>query len=244
MKENPSSSKKTWQQVLSSADIMNFFRHSPILTSISDEGIQTLVQSCKVKYFAKGSIVFRPNDPSNWMYFVYSGHVVEFVGYGSSVDIIVKTRRSPDYIGEMGMLIDEPYANTAVAMENLTLIALSRETFLKLVWENSGVSHFIIKQLIHRLTGSAKKVISTMYLDAPGRLAFTLVALSGDMAGNHHEISVTQSDIAASAGIARQTVAKILGEWRKEGWISTLRGKIAVDDLDALLDVIVSSELK
>lgn len=244
MKDLLASNKKSWQKDVSDETMVRFLKETPLLESLSINIIKAVIPNCKVRYFSKGSIVFRPNDPSSFMYFVYSGHIVEFVGYGSSVDIIVKARRAYDYIGEMGMLANESYANTAVAMENLTLIAVPKEVFIKLTWDNPEVSHYIIKQLILRLTGSARKMISTMYLDAQGRLAFTIVALTDDVAGNRHEISVTQSDIAASTGIARQTVAKILGEWRKEGWISTQRGKISVDDLDALLDIIISSELK
>lgn len=85
-----------------------------------------------------------------------------------------------------------------------------------------------------------------MYLDAPGKLAFTLVTLMDDI--DHEEgnptISVTQHDLAATAGIARQTASKILSEWRELGWINTIRGKIEITNLDALLEEIINSELK
>ena len=55
---------------------------------------------------------------------------------------------------------------------------------------------------------------------------------------------MTQSSLAASAGMARQTAAAILGEWRKAGWISTDRGRLSVLDLDCLLDLIMNSELR
>lgn len=236
--------RKSRKQELPPDALRDFFRRTPLLKEVARADIEGLMRDCTVWAISKGSVIFRPGEPSNWMYFIYSGFVVEFVGYGSSVDIIVKTRRPYDYIGEMGMLIDQPYPNTAVAMENLVLVALPRRIFLDLTWKHPAVSRHIIGQLIERLNNSARKMINTMYLDAPGRLAFTVVSISGDMAGHRDKISITQTDLAASAGIARQTVAKILGDWRREGWISTVRGQIAVRDLDALLDIIVSSELR
>ena len=103
----------------------------------------------------------------------------------------------------------------------------------------------VIRELVERLTNSAQNMVNSMYLDAPGRLAFTLLNLMpGAGQARSGELRVTQSSLAASAGMARQTAAAILGEWRKAGWISTDRGRLSVLDLDCLLDLIMNSELR
>lgn len=225
-------------------DILSFYKETPLLSGVPESALLEAAEQTKVRMFPKGSVVFHVNEPAKQLFFIYAGFVTEFVAYGSSVDIIVKTRRRHDYIGEMGILAGKPYLNSAVAMEPLTLLSVSKEVFLDLLKRHYCVSEHIILQLIDRLTNSARKMVSTMYLDAPARLAFTLVSLSGDMDGRHHAISITQSDLAASSGIARQTVAKILGEWRKAGWVVTERGKMSIRDIDALLEVITYYELK
>lgn len=103
----------------------------------------------------------------------------------------------------------------------------------------------VIRELAERLANSAQNHVNAMYLDAPGRLAFTLLNLTtGDGGSRRLEIRVTQSALAASAGMARQTAAKILGEWRKEGWISTDRGKLLLLDIDPILEIITNSEMR
>jgi CRP-like cAMP-binding protein len=201
----------------------------------------TLASKAKVMFFPRGSVIFRIGDHPNWIYFLYEGYVTEFVSYGSSVSVIVKTRREHDYIGEMAILSGLPYTNTAMAMGDVTAIAFSKETLLDIMKQHYHVSHHIILELIDRLTNSAKKLIKYMYLDAPARLAFTIVSLHSDM-GNHHEICVTQSELAEASGMVRQTAAKILGEWRDEGYIKTTRGRLTTLDVAALLNIISECE--
>jgi DNA-binding transcriptional regulator YhcF (GntR family) len=39
-------------------------------------------------------------------------------------------------------------------------------------------------------------------------------------------VTISQEDLAQRTGLARQTVAKTLGQWRRAGWLVTGRGKI------------------
>lgn len=224
---------------------INFLKEVPILKNIPDEMLLEVCDKCVCKNFRKGELVYKKGDPPNWVYFVYSGHVAEFVGYSSSVEIIVKTRKKYDYIGEMGALIDQSYPNTAIALEAVTLLAISKEVFLKIVHNNISVMKHINEALIDRLVKSSKNIINVMYLDASGRLAFILVGLVNDKNGDIDSlIRVTHSELASTAGMARQTASLLLGEWRDQGIVETTRGGIRVLDLDRLMDIIIDSELR
>ena len=83
-----------------------------------------------------------------------------------------------------------------------------------------------------------------MYLDAPGRLASTIVNLTTSTQKKSMKVRITQSALASSSGMARQTAAKILSDWRKEGIISTERGRFCVHDFNRLLDIILESEIQ
>ena len=168
---------------------------------------------------------------------------MESVYYGASVDVLVKVRSTGEYFGEMGILSNKTYPNTAIALEDTYLVSISRSQFLDTIWNNASVCKVIILELIERLTNSAQNMVNSMYLDASGRLAFTLVNLTTNSSQKCMNIRVTQSALAASSGMARQTAAKILGDWRKQGIISTERGRLCVLDLDALLDIILNSEI-
>lgn len=236
--------QKTRKRIMTFSEIMGFLKMVPLLEHVPEKALAVLASDMTIKHFRKGDIVFRNEDPALVVYFVIDGYVSEFVSYDDSVETIVKTRRKYEYIGEMGILSNRVYQNTAVAMENLTLGCLTKECFMNLITTQPSTSQFIIRELIDRLTNSARKFVHSMYLDAPSRLALTLLTLSSDLEGRHRAISLTQSEIANSCGIARQTVAKIIGEWRKNGWIRTERGAIEIIQMDLILQIISNSEMR
>jgi CRP-like cAMP-binding protein len=50
-------------------------------------------------------------------------------------------------------------------------------------------------------------------------------------------VTISQEELARRIGATRQTTAKILGQWRRAGWIVTGRGRIVVLDRAALRKV-------
>ncbi len=230
---------------IDNTNIFNFLKQVPLLDKIHKDILLDIASKSVIKHYKKGDIVYRKGESSNWLYFVYSGNVAEFVGYNSSIEIIVKIRKKYDYIGEMGILINEPYPNTAIALEKLTLVSITKYDFMELASESPFILSYINRELIDRLVNSCKNIINAMYLDAPGRLAFTLVGLITDKNEfNNSMIRITHSELASTAGMARQTVSLLLGEWRQNGIVETYRGGIMIKDIDALMDIIINSELR
>jgi CRP-like cAMP-binding protein len=71
-------------------------------------------------------------------------------------------------------------------------------------------------------------------MDAPSRLARVLLQLSEQERQNQVLLTISQEELAQHVGATRQTVAGILGRWRRRGWIITGRGKIMLVDRSAL----------
>lgn len=222
-----------------------FLKTTEIFHDIPLELLTEAAGRCRLIHPRRGTILYHKDDPANSMYFLKQGYVMESVYYGDSVDIITKIKCPGDYFGETAVMTDMAYLNTALVTEDSTLVVMPKHVFLRLAHDYYSVCRVVIRELAERLANSAQNHVNAMYLDAPGRLAFTLLNLTtGDGGCRRLEIRVTQSALAASAGMARQTAAKILGEWRKEGWISTDRGKLLLLDIDPILEIITNSEMR
>jgi CRP/FNR family transcriptional regulator len=61
-------------------------------------------------------------------------------------------------------------------------------------------------------------------------------------ADNDGVIKVTQEDLAQYVGLARQTVAQTLGEWRRVGWVETGRVRIEIKNREALERLAIAIE--
>lgn len=238
----PSGSPASTQ--ISHEDRLAFFRRVPLLRGLDDAALDMLAEKSLPYRHRAGSMIFRMGDASHRIYFVFSGRVAEYVCYGASEHIIVKLRKQFDYIGEMGALLEQPYPNIAMAHTEVLLLGVPKQVFLSVSHRFPSILMYIIRELTDRLIASSQKMVSYMNLDAEGKLAFTLLKLIGGAEGDAAGINITQAVLASATGIVRQTVARILGDWRKQGWISTLRGQIVVEDMNALLDIISASELR
>jgi CRP-like cAMP-binding protein len=76
-----------------------------------------------------------------------------------------------------------------------------------------------------------------MYLSFPGRLAKTLLQLTGgiDASAAHRNVRITQRELSNIIGMSRESTNKQLRAWEERKWVELQRGGIAVLDANALI---------
>jgi CRP-like cAMP-binding protein len=210
-------------------EILACLKGAPLFMGLPAESLVRHARAFSRRRVDKGCVIFLEGDPADEFYLVMSGSVLEHLSGPNDLEMAIKERLPGDYFGEMGMLIDEPQFVTAIATRPTLLATLPRNAFLALVRAEPSLSLFLLRTLAHRLRQAAKLGIAYAHLDASARLAYLVLGLEEDEGGSG-SIGHSQEDLALRCGLARQTVARILGEWREAGWLSTARGRI--DDID------------
>ncbi|MGL4736522.1 MAG: Crp/Fnr family transcriptional regulator [Cellulosilyticaceae bacterium] len=221
--------------------LRKFVRQVPLFSTLQEPLFEMLVDRARFHSIPKGGVICKKGNPSLAMYIIHTGSVGEFIEADNGVETIMKIRHPEDYFGELGMLSDELYITTTVALQRTGVVEIPKAVFMQVVQQDVSVNQYIIRVLIERLRRSAMWQMNFLYLDAPGKLAYTLIKLGGEQVHTERAIHITQDELASSCGLARQTVAKILGEWRRSGWIHTDRGKLILINKEALLEMITNS---
>jgi len=214
-------------------EILHCIKTAPLFQGITEKSIHLLSQYLTRRKVNKGDIVFCEGDTAEALYLVMKGSIVEYVAGVNDVEIVVKERFAGDYFGELGMLLNEPQFVTAIARRPTYLAILPKKEFLSIVKTEPSISFFLLRTLAHRLRLSAQISISYAYFDAHARLAYLILAMEADE-GKTGAIEHSQEELGHRCGLARQTVARILGEWRKAGWVKTGRNRIESIDREAL----------
>ena len=225
---------------VSPTDLLSFLTRVPLLAGLNDTALAALARACNLDQVPKDSVIFTRGDPAEAVHIVRSGIVAEFAGGPNELEIVIKERREGDFFGEMGILLDEPYIVTTVAMQATELVIIPRDEFLRLVRSESSVMLYLLKIFARRLRISGEQLTVYAFLDAPARLAYMILRLERDE-GGEGSVTVSQEDLAQRCGLARQTVARILGEWRTANWIITHRGSLQVVDRTSLANVMRES---
>jgi CRP-like cAMP-binding protein len=143
-------------------------------------------------------------------------------------------------IGELSMIDGAPRSASVTALRAARLQFVSRAWFDAFGVENPDVYRHLVGLLAGRLRDTNGALIATSFLSVKGRVARALLNLA-DAFG--HDVGqgrilvrqkVTQSDLAAMAGIARENVSRVLQDWMKRKVVSRLAGYYCIEDKRAL----------
>jgi CRP-like cAMP-binding protein len=127
-----------------------------------------------------------------------------------------------------------------VAARDSELSFISRTSFEGIVDSNPQVYRHIVTLLTRRLRDTNAVVAAMSFLSLKGRVAQALLSLAEAFG---HDVGagrilvrqkVTQSDLAAMAGMARENVSRILNEWMRQKLVSRLAGYYCLEDRAAL----------
>ncbi len=115
-------------------------------------------------------------------------------------------------------------------MRNAALSFLSRANFEDFAKKRPEVYRSLVMLLAARLRETDMTIAAGTFLPLHGRVACTLLELAHDFGKDvgpgrvviHQKIG--QSDLAAMAGIARESVSRILNDWKRRKVVSRHSG--------------------
>lgn len=122
------------------------------------------------------------------------------------------------------------YSAEAIAETDLKAIALPRTTFDELMSRSATFRRFVFAAFTQRITNLFRLVEEVAFARMDIRLAHKLV----ELAHGQSSVAVTQQQLAAELGTAREVVGRVLGELHRRGWVTASRGNIVIADRPAL----------
>lgn len=224
----------TISSMVDTTELLTFLKTVRLLSGLSDTKLLILIQSCRLKTVPRGNVIFNRGDPAEAVFILKSGLIAEFTGSaGGDVEVLIKERRAGDFFGEMGILLDEPELVTVMAIQESTLLIMHRDVFINLVDHEPSVAGFLMRTFARRVKASGEIFATHTQLQAPARLASIVLRLEQEE-GGRGTVSVTQEYLAQRCGLARQTVARVLGDWRRKGWLLTFRNRLQIVNRNAI----------
>lgn len=108
----------------------------------------SFIEQSKLR-FKEGEVIFSKGDMAQQMYVILAGKVRMYAGAEPKGDWVEELNKG-DFFGEGSLLEALPRANTAVALEDSEVIAITRGTFLKMIRQNPEVSVKMMQRLACR----------------------------------------------------------------------------------------------
>jgi len=220
----------------SESEIIKFLRNIPLFSELSESSATTLARACRFQQIKKGEILFFQSDASEQAYIVRSGIMSIVLNSPDGRDMVINEMRAGEMFGELGILTKQPRSTSAIARTDSEILAIPSQAFIWLIDEAPQLTRRLLDITASRLQRSGEREGALAFMDAQARLARLLLELDKQ----EHEkgyITISQEELAHHTGLIRQTVAKALGKWRRDGWLITGRGRIMLLDHKALKEM-------
>jgi CRP-like cAMP-binding protein len=187
-----------------------------------------------------GQTLFLAGDPGDSCYWVDEGllkvHVISHTGRERILAIL----GAGTLVGELSMFDGAPRSASVAAIRASKLSFVSRAAFNAMLDAHPEVYRELTIILTRRLRDIDDAMAATSFLSLKGRAASALLALAdafGQKAGDgriviHQE--VTQSDLAAMAGMTRENFSRVMHDWLKRSLVSRVSGRYCLEKRSVL----------
>ena len=139
-----------------------------------------------------------------------------------------------DYLGINAMLSNEPYADTATALEDSLLCLIPREQLEQLLNMYPEVAREFIKLLANDIREKEEQLLQMAYHSVRKKMAEALLRLHRQPDNSEDTFKVAREDLAALAAMATETVSRTLSDFKEEGLIEKKGSTITILDLNKL----------
>jgi CRP/FNR family transcriptional regulator, cyclic AMP receptor protein len=209
-------------------------REFPRLARIGPHLFELLFSGCKTEHYAAGQHLFVQEDIADRIYGVIAGTVEISIYSPGGQKLVANIELAQSLIGEIAALDGGSRTATARCLSDCELVSLSRAQLFDRIEKHPPLARAMIELLCARLRWVSGELGDQAFLGIEARLAKRLIFLSGTMSDPSGWIPISQSELAEFLGATRESVNKILNDWRSRSIITIRRGGLHIESLGAL----------
>jgi len=200
----------------------------PLLKEISPRSLLTLARAGRWQQLRRGDFLFLQGDPAHSAFVVCTGWIVITLNSADGRELTITEMRNGDMFGENALISGSVRSTSAIAHAASELLEIPRAAFLTVLNDEPRLVRRMLETAVARLAASNHRESALAFLNAPARMARVLREMDeiDRQTADKGYVTLSQEELAQRTGLTRQTVARILGEWRREGWLLTGRGRI------------------
>lgn len=213
----------------------------PFFEDLTDAELSMIAAVMTEKAFARNELIFLEDDPGEGMFIIRQGRVKVSKSSADGREQILHILKEGDIFAEVVLFDQGVYPATAEAVEE-TRVWLLRNGDMEVLLQNHPKLAVKLLRLMGRRLRQAQLLIRDLALhDTCGRLAGLLLRFArreGERTerGIVLDLDLTRQELASMIGTSRETVARILSRFQREGLLELDKQKIVIRDEQKLRD--------
>ena len=154
---------------------LELIRRVSLFSTLSPEQAEGLAGAVSKKSFKRGEVLVEQGKKCNALYIILVGRTRVLMTDNNGREVILATLSSGDYVGEMSLIDNEPHSATVVADQEVDVLVLGRDSFLRCLNENMEMAHAVMRVLVQRLRKASENISSLALVGVYGRVAKVLL---------------------------------------------------------------------
>lgn len=197
---------------------------APLFASLPISAIEEVSTRVQVRRIGAGVAVVRQDEPGDALFVIMSGRIKVVIAGESGREVTLALLRPGDSFGELSMFDGAGRSTSCIAVEAATVLALSRDDFMRLVAAHPRTAINLLGEMSRRLRKADATIAQLALCDVNERLVHQLVALARDEGAESPDGWVirrrpTQQDLANMIGSCRETISRSFNQLARDGFI-------------------------
>lgn len=190
-----------------------------------------------VRHYHQGQILIHAQEEPYKVFHLVKGRVKQYdISYRGD-EVVLNTFKSPAFFPMSYAINKTPNDYFFEAETDIELHLAPIDETVEFIKTNPDVLYDLLSRVYRGTDGLIGRLAHFMAGNARSRVLYEILIECrrfGQPRGHGLAISLTESDIAAHAGLARETVSREIRKLKDEGLISVVKNEILVNDLDQL----------
>jgi CRP-like cAMP-binding protein len=187
-----------------------------------------------VQEFARGQVIYSPANPASSLYLVILGRVKVSTAERDGSETVARIVCKEGLFGESALIGSAPCTETAIALDNVTLMGWSRAEIEAQIERDPRLGIALSQYLVRECLELQDRMESMVVHRTPERVMLALVQLATNAGtpaadGATRLASLTHQTIAEYVGTSREIVTFQLNRLRKLGMIRYSRKYMDID---------------
>ncbi len=197
------------------------------------EELRKLTDERKTRTFNKREFLFEEGDYPRYLYFVKNGKIKVFKTNENGKEYIVKLALPGEFLGYVDLIKDKEYHDSAAAMVPSEVVLIPKEDFQTLLYGNRDVASNLIKMLADNVAEQEDQLLQLAYNSVRKRVADAILHIA-EKEEKEEDIQILRDDLARIVGTAKESVIRMLTEFREDGYIDIIDGNIYLKNKEKL----------
>lgn len=187
----------------------------------------------------KGKLIYREGSFPKGVYILLKGKVKIFQTTGDGREQILYIYSAGDMMGYRPLISNESHPVSAVALEECTFQFIPKEKFLRLLANSHELARILLISLSREFSVWVNNITVFAQQPVKVRVAIGLLVLQEKfrVKGKIGEINLSRDDFAGYLGTVKETLVRVLQEFKKKGYVETQGRKIRILNQAALAEI-------